>query len=34
MISTDYRCQHTAVPVVTGWKELGFQEQLRKLTGQ
>lgn len=24
MITTDYRRQHTAVPVVTGWKELGF----------
>jgi ParB family chromosome partitioning protein len=24
LITTDYRRQHTVVPVVTGWKELGF----------
>ena len=31
LISTDYRRQHTAVPVVTGWKELGFTPEVRTL---
>ncbi|PVZ52340.1 ParB/RepB/Spo0J family partition protein [Arthrobacter sp. H-02-3] len=33
LISTDYRRQHTAVPVVTGWKELGFVPKYERYDG-
>jgi ParB family transcriptional regulator, chromosome partitioning protein len=33
LISTDYRRQHTAVPVVTGWKDLGFIPKYERYDG-
>jgi ParB family chromosome partitioning protein len=33
MISTDYRGQHNAKPVITGWKELGFTPKYERYDG-
>lgn len=32
-ISTDYRGQHTATPVITGWKDLGFTPKYERYDG-
>jgi ParB family chromosome partitioning protein len=32
-ISTDYRGQHTANPVITGWKDLGFTTRYARYDG-
>lgn len=32
-ISTDYRGQHTATPVITGWKDLGFAPKYERYNG-
>ncbi|GAA2130871.1 hypothetical protein GCM10009825_12150 [Arthrobacter humicola] len=33
LINTDYRRQHTAIPVVTGWKDLGFIPKYERYDG-
>jgi len=33
IISTDYRGQHTAQPVISGWKELGFTPKYERYNG-
>jgi ParB family chromosome partitioning protein len=33
VISTDYRGQHNAKPVITGWKELGFTPKYERYDG-
>ena len=33
LISTDYRGQHNAKPVITGWKELGFTPKYERYDG-
>jgi ParB family chromosome partitioning protein len=33
LISTDYRGQHNAKPVITGWKELGFTSKYERYDG-
>jgi ParB family chromosome partitioning protein len=33
VISTDYRGEHNAKPVITGWKELGFTPKYERYDG-